>query len=150
MSNTACDLLDVNVLLAAAWPSHQFHAAAHRWLGKRRDRPWASCALTQLAFIRLSSNPKVFTNAATPGQALDILRHIVEQKNHVYWAECPSIPATEGWSLLTLTGHRQVTDAYLLTLAIHHGGHLATFDRGIPELLPSATERKRWVELIAP
>jgi predicted nucleic acid-binding protein len=49
-------LLDVNVLLALAWPNHQFHAAALRELQPRRGR-WATCALTQLGFIRLSSNP---------------------------------------------------------------------------------------------
>ena len=150
MSSTSCDLLDVNVLLAAAWPVHQFHAAAHRWLAARGRRPWASCALTQLAFVRLSTNPKVFRDAAAPAEAVDILRRITLHSDHVYWAECPSIPGIEDWNLLTLTGHRQVTDAYLLTMAMHHGGRLATFDRGIPELLSAAGERKRWVELITP
>ncbi len=28
--------------------------------------------------------------------------------------------------------HRQITDVYLLGLAAHHGGKLATFDRRIP------------------
>ena len=54
-------LLDANVLLALAWPNHQFHAAATRAMGRSRGR-WATCALTQLGFIRLSSNP-----AAIPG-----------------------------------------------------------------------------------
>src|ERR1700719_2913940 len=47
-------LLDTNVLLALAWPSHEFHEAAHSWWTHSRKR-WATCALTELAFIRLSS-----------------------------------------------------------------------------------------------
>jgi hypothetical protein len=31
-----------------------------------------------------------------------------------------------------IAGHQQVTDAYLLGLAIRRGGRLATFDRSIP------------------
>lgn len=31
-----------------------------------------------------------------------------------------------------LGGYRQLTDAYLLGLAVKHGGRLATFDRAIP------------------
>jgi Predicted nucleic acid-binding protein, contains PIN domain len=149
MSSASCDLLDVNVLLAAAWPVHQFHAAAHRWLAGRLRTPWASCALTQLAFVRLSANPEVFKDAASPGQAVDLLRRITMQKMHVYWNDSPSIPDLAGWNDLTLTGHHQLTDAYLLSMAMHHGGRLATFDRRIPELLSTTAERKRWVELIA-
>lgn len=150
MSSASCNLLDVNVLLAAAWPVHQFHAAAHRWLAVRRNKPWATCALTQLAFVRLSSNPKIFKDAVNPGQAVDLLGRITALKGHIFWSDCPSIPDATGWNELTLTGHRHLTDAYLLILAMRHGGRLATFDRGIPELLPTTAERKRWVELIAP
>jgi predicted nucleic acid-binding protein len=51
-------LLDVNVLLAMAWPNHQFHLAVVRRLESRPNR-WATCAITQLGFIRLSANQAV-------------------------------------------------------------------------------------------
>ncbi len=57
-------LLDVNVLLALAWPNHQFHAAAIAALSSRAR--WATCALTQLGFIRLSSNPAAIATAKSP------------------------------------------------------------------------------------
>ncbi|MCC6764048.1 MAG: hypothetical protein IT293_05225 [Deltaproteobacteria bacterium] len=48
-------LLDTNVLLALAWPNHQHHSAAHGWFAARAKKGWATCAFTQLGFIRLSS-----------------------------------------------------------------------------------------------
>jgi predicted nucleic acid-binding protein len=42
-------LLDVNLLLALAWPSHEFDDAVHRWWTTSSKR-WATCALTELGF----------------------------------------------------------------------------------------------------
>ena len=55
----AVSLLDINVLLALAWPTHVHHAAAHRWFSGSASLAWASCPLTQLGFVRLSMQPAV-------------------------------------------------------------------------------------------
>ena len=60
-------LLDVNVLLAIAWPNHQFHASAIAAVSPQNR--WATCALTQLGFIRLSSNPAAIPTAKSPHEA---------------------------------------------------------------------------------
>ena len=52
-------LLDVNVLLALAWPTHIHHAAAHRWFAENCAAGWATCPLTQLGFVRLGMQPAV-------------------------------------------------------------------------------------------
>ena len=66
-------LADVNVLLALAWPNHQFHPEAiYRFSDS--TQPWATCALTQLAFVRLSSNPATGLGAKTPAEAEALLR----------------------------------------------------------------------------
>ena len=52
-------LLDVNVLLALAWPTHVHHLAAHRWFAENHDAGWATCPLTQLGFVRLAMQPAV-------------------------------------------------------------------------------------------
>lgn len=150
MGDTPASLLDVNVLAAAVWPSHQFHQTVHAWFAARPKLLWATCAFTQAAFLRLSSNPKVFRDAVGPLEAWRALSVIARHPQHRYWAECPGIPELTLWSSLTLTGHRQITDAYLLALAHHHRGRLVTLDRSIAELLSTAAERKLWVELIAP
>jgi uncharacterized protein len=121
-------LLDVNVLLALAWPNHQFHAAATRRLEPARER-WATCALTQLGFVRLSSNPAAVTTAKTPAEAARLLALMVRDPLHVYLkslrapSDGPCIRVFE-----RILGSKQVTDAYLLSLARQHSAKLMTFD----------------------
>ena len=121
-------LLDVNVLLAIAWPNHQFHAAAIAALSSRTR--WATCALTQLGFIRLSSNPAAIPTAKSPHEAAGLLVRLVADSLHIY-LDCLPPPAAEDWRDLftTLLGHQQVTDAYLLGLAAANRAVLVTFDR---------------------
>lgn len=121
-------LLDVNVLLAIAWPNHQFHAAAIAALSSQNR--WATCALTQLGFIRLSSNPAAIATAKSPHEAAGLLVRLVADSFHVYLDSLPA-PASEGWrdAFAALLGHQQVTDAYLLRLAAANEAVLVTFDR---------------------
>ncbi len=82
-------LLDTNVLLALAWPSHQFHAAAPRRLQVAEQR-WSTCALTQLGFIRLSSNPAAVPAAVAPSAAAALLAEMVRDPLHLYLERLPS------------------------------------------------------------
>ena len=117
-------LLDVNVLLALAWPSHEFHAAAHRWWAGSR-KWWATCVLTELAFIRLSSNPRFSRDAVTPYEAATLLERLVALERHEYWSELPRLRRED---LRRMTGHKQITDFYLTKLAARHEAKVATFD----------------------
>lgn len=132
-------LLDVNVLLAIAWPNHQFHAAAVAALSSHNR--WATCALTQLGFIRLSSSPAAIATAKRPQEAAGLLASLVSDSLHVYLDSLPA-PASEAWknAFSNLLGHRQVTDAYLLRLAAFHKAVLVTFDRRL-EVLASGEPR---------
>lgn len=140
-------LLDVNVLIALAWPQHVHHALAHAWFDRFGRQAWASCPLTELAFVRISSNPKIIANAVSPHAAAEVLAQIVALPNHKFWADDLPAQGLAAMAGTALTGHRQVTDAYLLLLARHHGGAVATLDAGLAELLPVA-ERSRRVVLI--
>lgn len=130
MKKTSSDLLlpDVNVLLAVAWPNHQFHTAAVAALAPRNR--WATCALTQLGFIRLSSNPAAVPTSKSPQEAVGLLARLVADSLHIYLDSLPA-PASEGWreAFAKLLGHQQVTDAYLLRLAAASNAVLVTFDR---------------------
>jgi len=121
-------LLDVNVLLALAWPNHQFHAAATRRLEAAQER-WATCALTQLGFIRLSSNPAAVTPAKTPAEAARLLAVMVRDPLHLY-LESLRAPADEPCirEFERILGSKQVTDAYLLSVALQHKAKFMTFD----------------------
>jgi toxin-antitoxin system PIN domain toxin len=121
-------LLDVDLLLALAWPSHQHHLAAHRWFSRSSRNGWATCSLTELAFVRLSSNPAFTKDAVSPGDALRLLARICKLPGHRRWDE---LPAVAGLASFALIGHQRVNDAYLVLVARRRGGVLATFDTRI-------------------
>ena len=141
-------LLDVNVLVALAWPNHVHFEAAHRWFDAHRAAGWATCPLTQTAFVRVSSNERVLPEAKTPREALALLERIVALAGHVFWQDDTSLAASRFVRRESLVGHRQVTDAHLLALALRRRGVLATFDRGVRDLVPDGTPAERAVTCI--
>jgi uncharacterized protein len=126
------DLLDINVLIALAWPQHIHHAQAHRWFDAVGRAVWATCPLTQPAFIRISSNHKMIPEAVGPREAVATLARITALPGHHFWPDEPAPVELPIFSSLALMEQRQVTDAYLYALARHHKGKLATFDGGWP------------------
>src|ERR1700691_5396538 len=125
-------LLDINVLLAIAWPQHIHHSRVNRWLFSQtshRKLSIATCPLTQLGFLRISMNIKGY--AADFESARSLLSSLVnhEKFEHSFWADDLSI-LFEG--LKRDPGPNQLTDAYLAALAERRdGSRLATFDIGI-------------------
>lgn len=127
-------LLDLNILTALLWPAHEHHEAAHRWFGVRRKARWATCAITELGLIRLVTNPSFSRDALSPADALVLLASNLAHESHDFWIEDLSVVAALEAVPRKLQGYKQVTDAYLLALAGHHQGVLATFDHGIETL----------------
>ncbi|MEX2301699.1 MAG: TA system VapC family ribonuclease toxin [Bryobacterales bacterium] len=121
-------LLDVNVLIALAWPNHQFHRSATARLEPAQVR-WATCCLTELGFIRLSSDPRIVGKSVTPMQAAMLLQAMVSDERHLFLdtlgspTQPPFLPVFE-----RILGPKQVTDLYLLSLAANHKAHFLTFD----------------------
>ncbi len=117
-------LLDVNVLLALGWVEHE----AHQVVVERLSRPvdWATCAITQLGFIRISATNGIFSHTPSPAQAQAALAALCADKRHRYAAEHPSVVDCD---FSRLAGPRQTTDAYLLALARRHHMQLLTLDR---------------------
>jgi len=124
-------LLDANVLIALAWPEHEFHEKVGRWFMRHSRAGWATCPFTQAAFVRVLSNAAFSADALTPENALRVLESNLLLPGHHFWEDSISVPDGIRSSGGRLTGHRQITDAYLLGLAIHHKGKLATLDKGI-------------------
>lgn len=122
-------LLDVNLLIALAWPSHVHHSVAQSWFAKKRRAGFRTCPLTQTGFVRISSNPKFTPEAVSPMQALALLNRVTALPEHQFWPANLDL-ASAIRNLDALLGHRQVTDAYLLGIAQAHRGILATLDRG--------------------
>ncbi len=118
-------LLDVNVLLALAWPNHQHHQVAHAWFHAESRHGWTTCALTQLAFVRLSANPAYTPEAVTPQDGAALLAKFTAHKRHQFWKDLPALGVT---MLKRASGHQQVMDAYLVALARHHRGRVVSLD----------------------
>jgi hypothetical protein len=140
-------LLDVNVLIALAWPSHVHHRRAHAWFSANQSAGWATCPLTQCAFVRVSSNPKIIPEAVAPRAVLALLQEIVALDHHVFWPDDLPFPH-EAIPTELLVSHRQITDAYLLGLAIRNKGKLITFDHGLAALLPPGSPHGGALEIL--
>ena len=109
-------LLDTNLLIALLWPSHEKHDLALKW------------------FTR---------DAVQPREAIQVLSANTAAKDHAFWPDALPVAEAVTFTGVRLMGHQQVTDAYLLGLAIHRGGMLATLDQRIAALTePKSAERK--------
>jgi len=121
-------LLDVNVLLALLDPTHAHHAVAHAWFATARTS-WASCNLTQNGALRIMSHPRYANAVASTALAAELLMELCNQPGHVFWPADLSLLDSPLVDRDRLLQSGQVTDSYLLALAVKHGGKLATFDK---------------------
>jgi len=127
-------LLDVNALVALAWDSHVHHARMLAWW-TTRPPAWATCPITESGFVRVSSNPKVLTTPISPADARRVLAALRATEGHVFLTDDVSLIDDD---VPPVNGHRQVTDAHLLTLARRSDMPLVTFDSGIAALAGGA------------
>ena len=124
-------LLDVNVLVALFDPAHVHHEAAHSWFEHARASGWATCPITENGFLRVVSNRSYPGRRTTVADAADRLRRFLASGGHVFWADDASLLDEAVARVASLAGHGEITDAYLLALAVQHNGRLATFDRNV-------------------
>lgn len=142
-------LLDTNVLVALLWPSHAQHDRAVKWFVRHRGKGWATCPLTESGFVRIVSNPAFSRDAVTPREAIGVLAANTVAKDHAFWPDELPFAEAVAFAGAQLVGHQQVTDAYLLGLAIRRGGVLATLDQRIPALIEPKSAERRAVEMVA-
>lgn len=124
-------LLDVNVLIALLDASHVHHRAAMDWLESASGHGWASCPLTQNGCIRIMSQP-AYPGDHTPAGVAARLAEAVADPAHAFWPDNVSLLDRGRFDWSRVLGHRQVTDIYLLQLAVQHEGRFVTFDRNVP------------------
>ena len=144
---SAC-LLDVNVLTALIWPAHESHTAVQNWFARNARQGWATCPLTAAGFVRIVSNPAFSRDAVTPEEGISVLAANLQHRSHRFWSDEIGLAEAIEPFRRKIFGHRQITDAYLLGLAIHKRGKLATLDRSVLALLPDGTFNGGYVEVI--
>jgi uncharacterized protein len=124
-------LLDVNALVALAWDSHIHHARIRLWFAANASQGWATCPITESGFVRVSTNPKVLPSPIGVADAQRVLATLRKADGHRFLSDDVSLVDDD---VPTIVGHRQVTDAHLLTLARRRGVRLLTFDAAIVDL----------------
>ncbi|MEJ7139234.1 TA system VapC family ribonuclease toxin [Amphibiibacter pelophylacis] len=139
-------LLDVNVLIALFDPDHVHHPRVTDWMMRQVPHGWATCPLTQLGLLRIMSQP-----AYPHPIGLSVLRASLAKATshpaHQFWAADISPLDDRLFPPDRLHGHQQLTDAYLLALAVANEGVLATLDQRIP-LSAVAGARPHHLQLI--
>jgi uncharacterized protein len=130
-SKTPRYLLDVNVLLALLSENHIHHQIVTAWFNSP-GLQWAICPFTEAGFLRNATAPR--PGQITMSEATAVLMRMALAPGYHY------LPITVGWQTLCspffkrLYGTRQVTDAYLLGLAVRDGLILVTMDKAIMHL----------------
>lgn len=131
-ARAARTLLDVNVLIALLDDAHVFAQRAYEWLDAA-PRRIATCPIVENGVVRIMSAPAYSAiNRLSPEQVADGLKALTQGLDHEFWPDDQSLLDGTLFDFSRLHGHRQITDAYLLALAVRRGGVLASFDAAVP------------------
>jgi hypothetical protein len=124
-------LLDVNALIALFDEDHPFNSAIRKWWVGNRAAGWASCPLTENGFLRVVSQPR-YSSSMSLAEAFGLFDFAIEHGNHAFWPDDLSLADRLYIDRRYVVGPKQLTDIYLLALAVKHGGRLVSFGRTIP------------------
>ncbi len=123
-------LLDINLLLALTDPMHVHHEPAHQWFAEKGQHAWTTCPLRENGFVCIAGDPNYPNRTGDVPAVISILRQVCETTGHRFWTDDPSIlEILESDAIIT---RAQITDVYLLGLAVRNKGKLATLDQRIP------------------
>ena len=139
-------LLDVNVLIALLDSDHLSHVAALRWFTEHAQEGWASCPITQNGCIRVMSSA-AYPNRLPISAIAERLAEACRRDVHEFWPDAVSLLDPEVVDTSRIHGPRQLTDCYLLALAVRHAGRLVTFDASITPVAVRRATRKQLLVL---
>lgn len=123
-------LLDVNVLIALLDGAHVHHERARDWLAANIAHGWASSPITQNGCVRILGQPG-YPQPIPIAQAIEKLRRATATAHHEFWPDDVSVLDVQRLDAQRIHGPKQLTDLYLLALAVHHGGRFVSFDSRI-------------------
>jgi toxin-antitoxin system PIN domain toxin len=137
-------LPDVNVLIALLDEDHPHHDTAANWFVLNSELGWATCPLTQNGCIRILSQTR-YPNSLSIGEVVEGLRAVTLIKSHEFIADDVSLLNQGVVDVSSISSHRQLTDIYLLALAVEHDMRFVTLDRGVPLEAVSGASAERLV-----
>lgn len=124
-------LLDINVLIALHDRDHVHHVRAASWFEANAARGWASCPLTQNGCLRIMSQPG-YAQPLPMAVLLAMLQRSTSASAHALWGDDISLLDATRFTHAHIHSHGQLTDLYLLGLAVKNNGRFVSFDRRIP------------------
>ena len=139
-------LLDVNVLVALLDADHSLHPRATQWLERHARDGWASCPITENGCVRIMSHPG-YPNALPVRAVMERLAEAGASSFHEFWADDVSLLDAEVADSARIHGPRQITDVYLLALAVRHGGRFVTLDASVAQDAVVGAEKSHVVVL---
>ncbi|PYM16786.1 MAG: VapC toxin family PIN domain ribonuclease [Candidatus Rokuibacteriota bacterium] len=139
-------LLDINVLIALLDPDHSLHERAREWFGRHGPQGWTSCPITQNGCVRIMSHP-AYPNALPVRPVVERLREATQSPHHEFWPDDVTLLDPRVADAGRIHGPRQLTDLYLLALAVSRGGRFVTFDASVPLTAIEGAEKKHLVVL---
>ena len=124
-------LLDVNIWIALFDDAHQFSDRANLFIAKKGVKI-ATCPLVENGVVRVLSSPHHSRRGSPAIQQLrERLREACSELDHNFWPDGVSLRDDELFNFARVQGHNQITDLYLLALAVKQGSRLVSFDQGI-------------------
>jgi toxin-antitoxin system PIN domain toxin len=141
-------LLDVNLLIALCDPQHMHHELAHEWFAAKGRPSWATCPITENGFVRVVSHPGYPNSPGRASWTAGVLRAFCSDAGHRFWPDSVSLTDEALFRLSPVLSASQITDVYLLGVAVKHNGALATLDRSIPAACVAGGDRA--LEVISP
>ena len=124
-------MLDVNVLISLIDEANLRHLDVAHWFNANYADGWLTCPLTQNGCVRILSQPR-YPGAISLVEAGERLRTAISTERHQFLADDISILDDTLVDTGRVSGHRQLTDVYLLALAVAHDARLVTLDTRIP------------------
>jgi hypothetical protein len=131
-------LLDINVLIALCDADHAFRPAAKAWFLQIAAGGWATCPLTENGVLRIMGQSSYPQSPGSPAAVRLLLAALIQRSDHRFWPDDVSLMDAVAFPQLATAAARDLTDLYLLGLAVHHQGCVCTFDTRVD---PAAVTR---------
>lgn len=122
-------LLDVNVIISILDPEHIHHTRAQRWFEQEGHAHWLTCPTIENGVVRIVSGSRYPGVSTTPASMLERLDSLRSLGRHEFVQDALSLLDRSVFRHGSLLTSRQVTDTYLLGIAVHRGAVLATLDK---------------------
>jgi toxin-antitoxin system PIN domain toxin len=123
-------LFDVNVLIALLDTDHVGHSVATDWFVVQLEYGWASCPITENGTARIMASAG-YPNPLPVAAILQRLGMAKATEHYRFWPDEVSLTDVEIFNHNELLGPKQITDRYLLALAVRNNGRFVTFDQGV-------------------